>query len=143
MRRTSATGCEQCPHRRGELAVPFLPLAGWAGQVNACLPAGIILRPAVAFMGREEPEQRVRAAYGDAAYTRLAAIKHAYDPANTFRFNQSTPRSPPRRVSDQASEDLTTMAVRVISAGPVHPGSTGGHQRQSGEGWLRSVSCGV
>lgn len=94
LRRTSATGCEHCSPRRGEPAIPVLPLADWAGQANACLPAGTILRPAVAFMGREEPEQRVRAAYGDAAYTRLSAIKHGYDPANTFPFNQNIPPQP-------------------------------------------------
>jgi hypothetical protein len=31
----------------------------------------------------------VRAAYGDMAYARLSAVKHAYDPGNMFRFNQN------------------------------------------------------
>ena len=36
----------------------------------------------------EEGEDRVRATYGD-NYTRLAAIKAKYDPANLFRVNQN------------------------------------------------------
>ena len=63
--------------------------AAWADKVNASLPTGTILGPSVHAMGRDEPEDRVRAAYGDAAYTRLAAVKHAYDPDNLFRFNQN------------------------------------------------------
>jgi FAD/FMN-containing dehydrogenase len=63
--------------------------AAWADKVNASLPTGTILGPSVHAMGRDEPEDRVRAAYGDTAYTRLAAVKHAYDPDNLFRFNQN------------------------------------------------------
>jgi FAD/FMN-containing dehydrogenase len=63
--------------------------AAWAGQVNASLPAGTILGPGLHAMGRDEPEHRVRAAYGEAAYARLAAVKAAYDPGNMFRFNQN------------------------------------------------------
>ena len=63
--------------------------ATWAEKVNGSLPAGAILGPSVHGMGRDEPEDRVRAAYGDTSYARLAAVKHAYDPANMFRFNQN------------------------------------------------------
>jgi FAD/FMN-containing dehydrogenase len=63
--------------------------AAWADKVNASLPTGTILGPSVHAMGRDEPEDRVRAAYGDTAYTRLAVVKHAYDPDNLFRFNQN------------------------------------------------------
>lgn len=40
-------------------------------------------------MGRDEPVERVRAAYGNTCYARLAAVKAAYDPGNMFRFNQN------------------------------------------------------
>jgi FAD/FMN-containing dehydrogenase len=42
----------------------------------------------VNFLG-EEGEGRVRAAYGDEKYGRLAALKRRYDPANLFRLNQN------------------------------------------------------
>jgi FAD/FMN-containing dehydrogenase len=42
----------------------------------------------VNFMG-EEGADRVRAAYGDAAYKRLVALKNAYDPDNAYRLNQN------------------------------------------------------
>jgi FAD/FMN-containing dehydrogenase len=37
----------------------------------------------------DEGRARVRAAYGDANYERLAALKHSYDPGNLFRMNQN------------------------------------------------------
>lgn len=40
------------------------------------------------FIG-DEGEDRVRAAYGDAKYTRLAGIKGEWDPTNVFRGNQN------------------------------------------------------
>lgn len=39
----------------------------------------------------EEGGGRVRQAYGEAKYRRLAALKRAYDPANLFRLNQNVP----------------------------------------------------
>jgi FAD/FMN-containing dehydrogenase len=42
----------------------------------------------------EEGEERVRAAYGDAKYDRLQALKRQYDPDNLFRLNQNIPPGP-------------------------------------------------
>jgi FAD/FMN-containing dehydrogenase len=44
----------------------------------------------VNFLG-DEGAGRVRAAYGEAKYARLVALKRRYDPANIFRFNQNIP----------------------------------------------------
>ena len=71
--------------------------AMWARTVHGSLPPGTILGPSVLVMGRDEPEERIRAAYGEACYARLAAIKHAYDPGNLFRFNQNIRPQPPAR----------------------------------------------
>jgi len=68
---------------------PGAEQAAWAEKVDGSLPAGTILGPSVHAMGRDEPEDQVRAAYGAAAYARLTAVKHAYDPGNLFRFNQN------------------------------------------------------
>lgn len=45
----------------------------------------------VNYLGREADEggSRVREAFGDAKYHRLAALKHRYDPDNLFRLNQN------------------------------------------------------
>jgi FAD/FMN-containing dehydrogenase len=42
----------------------------------------------VNFLG-DEGADRVRAAYGDAKYPRLQALKRAYDPENLLRGNQN------------------------------------------------------
>jgi FAD/FMN-containing dehydrogenase len=43
----------------------------------------------VNYVGLGESDDRVRAAYGDAKYARLAKLKAQYDPNNRFRFNQN------------------------------------------------------
>jgi len=90
----TAFGYRRAAHLLAVLAAappedPGVEMSAWAEKVNGSLPAGTILGPSVHAMGRDEPEDRVRAAYGEAAYGRLAAAKHAYDPGNLFRFNQN------------------------------------------------------
>jgi FAD/FMN-containing dehydrogenase len=43
------------------------------------------------YMQADEPLDRVRAAFGDAAFERLRAVKRRYDPGNTLRRNQNIP----------------------------------------------------
>jgi FAD/FMN-containing dehydrogenase len=43
----------------------------------------------VNFLGADEEPDRVREAYGDAVYDRLAGVKTKYDPDNVFHHNQN------------------------------------------------------
>jgi FAD binding domain/Berberine and berberine like len=43
----------------------------------------------VNFLGADEEPDRVREAYGDAIYDRLAGVKAKYDPSNLFHHNQN------------------------------------------------------
>jgi FAD/FMN-containing dehydrogenase len=45
----------------------------------------------VNYMQADEPIERVRAAFGDAAFARLQALKKRYDPNNVLRRNQNIP----------------------------------------------------
>jgi FAD/FMN-containing dehydrogenase len=45
----------------------------------------------VNFLGGGEDSERVREAYGDAVYDRLAGVKSTYDPDNVFHHNQNIP----------------------------------------------------
>ena len=44
----------------------------------------------VNFLG-DEGHTRIRAAYGESTYDRLAHLKRNYDPENLFRRNQNIP----------------------------------------------------
>jgi len=54
----------------------------------------------VGFLG-EEGEERVREAYPESTWDRLAEIKHRYDPTNLFRLNQNIP---PATVQKEAGD---------------------------------------
>lgn len=41
------------------------------------------------FMGMDEGEDQVKAAYGEKTYERLVALKNKYDPTNLFRINHN------------------------------------------------------
>ena len=45
----------------------------------------------VNYLGVGESASRVKDAFGEEKYGRLAALKRQYDPANLFRFNQNIP----------------------------------------------------
>jgi FAD/FMN-containing dehydrogenase len=60
----------------------------WARQTAAAMEPYLERGVYVNYLGDDEDEARVRAAYGD-SYERLRAIKHKYDPTNFFRMNQN------------------------------------------------------
>jgi len=59
----------------------------WARGVHAAVTP-FVHGTYVNYLG-EEGQDRVRAAYGDAVYDRLVAVKNRYDPTNLFRMNQN------------------------------------------------------
>ena len=59
----------------------------------------------VNFLGGDEDPDRVREAYGDSVYERLADVKTRYDPDNIFHHNQNIARlSDGLRGSDGAGD---------------------------------------
>jgi FAD/FMN-containing dehydrogenase len=60
----------------------------WARDTFAALEDRAAGRAYVNFLG-DEGSDRVRAAYGEQRYERLAALKRAYDPENLLRGNQN------------------------------------------------------
>lgn len=73
-------------------------------------PVGVYVN----FLGNEG-ENRVRAAYGEAKYARLVALKDKYDPMNFFRMNQN-------------------ITPSVNGGGGRQPGNAGSPRIWSGEG---------
>ena len=60
----------------------------WTDETYRALAPHARSRAYVNFL-MAEPQERVRAAYGAAAYERLAALKRRYDPDNVLRLNQN------------------------------------------------------
>jgi FAD/FMN-containing dehydrogenase len=64
----------------------------------------------VNFLDADEEPGRVREAYGDAVYDRLADVKATYDPDNVFHHNQNIRPAARARLSDQGADG--TLARR-------------------------------
>lgn len=60
----------------------------WVGKFAAALQEGETIGAYVNFLG-DEGAKRVRDAYPNGTWERLAAIKRRYDPTNLFRLNQN------------------------------------------------------
>jgi FAD/FMN-containing dehydrogenase len=60
----------------------------WARECFDALEPAAAGRAYVNFLG-DEGQERVRAAYGEARYARLVALKRRYDPDNVLRLNQN------------------------------------------------------
>jgi len=73
----------------------------WARRFHAALEPFACDRVYVNFLG-DEGAERVRSAYGDEKYRRLAALKEKWDPSNFLRHNQNI--EPRTRVAPQAYE---------------------------------------
>ena len=61
----------------------------WVRQTHAAISGLAGTGAYLNFLGGDEGEDRVRAAYGAATYARLAALKRQYDPDNSFHLNQN------------------------------------------------------
>lgn len=63
----------------------------WARELIDALAPFSVGGAYVNYLPRDATETDIRAAYGDAKYDRLRAIKAGYDPANLLRTNQNIP----------------------------------------------------
>jgi FAD/FMN-containing dehydrogenase len=64
----------------------------WARETAAAIePWAFSNAGYVNYMQADEPIERVRAAFGDAAFQRLQNLKRQYDPTNTLHRNQNIP----------------------------------------------------
>jgi len=63
----------------------------WARETAAAIEPWSFGGGYANYMQADEPIERIRAAFGDAAFERLRALKQLYDPANVLRRNQNIP----------------------------------------------------
>jgi FAD/FMN-containing dehydrogenase len=61
---------------------------GWARATSTALQPYATGAAYLNFLG-DEGDARIRAAYGEQKYARLAQLKQRYDPGNLFRLNQN------------------------------------------------------
>jgi FAD/FMN-containing dehydrogenase len=65
--------------------------AEWARSTAAAIEPWSLGGGYANYMQADEPIERVRAAFGDAAFDRLRALKTQFDPTNVLRRNQNIP----------------------------------------------------
>ena len=63
----------------------------WARDTAAAIEPWSLGGGYANYMQADEPIERIRAAFGDAAFGRLQALKRQYDPMNVLRRNQNIP----------------------------------------------------
>jgi FAD/FMN-containing dehydrogenase len=63
----------------------------WARETAAAIEPWSVSGGYFNYMQADEPIERVRAAFGDEAFTRLQALKRRYDPDNVLHRNQNIP----------------------------------------------------
>jgi FAD/FMN-containing dehydrogenase len=68
----------------------FAAHAAWSRDSCDAIAPHSLHAPYLNFLADEGVDQ-VRAAYGEGSFTRLKALKKAYDPGNVFRINQNIP----------------------------------------------------
>jgi hypothetical protein len=61
----------------------------WTREFFAAMQPFVAEGVYVNYVGHDEGEERVRAAYGRTKYERLVALKRKYDPTNFFRLNHN------------------------------------------------------
>ena len=71
----------------------------WARELMAMLRPWAVEKALPNFISGDEGPARLRASYGEEKFTRLVALKDAYDPDNVFALNQNIPPSGARAVS--------------------------------------------
>jgi hypothetical protein len=62
----------------------------WTQEIGEALRRFSVGGAYVNFLG-DEGDERVKSAYGEAKFARLASLKETFDPANAFRLNQNIP----------------------------------------------------